>query len=130
MDYFYVGNHLNSVGLQDILFKVVYKTGKHSMAAHAHFFSSDANILDSTEFESSGRIVAKDKYLGTEIDLSYAYFHSKELSFQFGYSQMLGTSSMVEIKGGDKDANSYWTYLMLKLTPVFLNKEIKKKNND
>jgi len=98
MDYFYVGNHLNSVGLQDISFKVVYKTGKHLMAAHAHFFSSDANIIDSTEYQSSGRMVAMDKFLGTEIDLSYAYFHSKEMSFQFGYSQMLEPTQWLKLR--------------------------------
>jgi len=127
MDYFYVGNHLNSVGLQDIILKTMYKSGKHSIAAAAHFFSSDENIIDSTEYQSSGNIIAKDKFLGTEIDLTYNYFHSKEVLLEFGYSQMLATSSMVEIKGGDKQANNYWMYLMLKLTPVLVKKD-KKKN--
>ena len=129
MDYFYVGNHLNTVGLQDISFRTLYKSGKHRMGAQLHFFSSAANIIDSTEYQSSGSIVAKDNYLGTEIDLNYVYVASKQIQLIFGYSQMFGTSSMVEIKGGDKDASSYWSYIMLKLTPVFVKKEKKKKDD-
>ncbi len=42
MDYFYVGNHGNSVGLQDIYFKVDYKKSKFIAGAAFHYFMSAA----------------------------------------------------------------------------------------
>ena len=123
MDYFYVGNHLNSVGLNDFFFKFLFKEKKHSAGINAHFFISNEKIINSAEFASSGNILVMDKYLGTEIDFTYIYIPSRDISVHFGYSQMFGTGSMVEIRQGNKNATSNWFYLMLKYKPDFLRKD-------
>ncbi|MCK6649604.1 MAG: alginate export family protein, partial [Bacteroidia bacterium] len=38
MDYYYVGNHINTVGLQDIIFRLKYKTEKWNLALDFHQF--------------------------------------------------------------------------------------------
>ncbi len=49
MDYFYVGNHSNSVGLTDIYATLTYKKGKFSAKVIPHLFSAAANIYSGTE---------------------------------------------------------------------------------
>ena len=62
MDYFYVGNHANSVGLVDIYAKLSTKLGeKSSLTAFLHSFSAQGEIGNNV-----------DKKLGTEFDLVYS----------------------------------------------------------
>lgn len=110
MDYFYVGNHANNVGLDDIYLKAKLTTGKFKLDGHLHFFSAAADIAEDA-----------DKYLGTELDLQLAYTISKQAKVMLGYSQMFGSDSMELIKGGDKSAMSNWAWLMLSFKPSFLN---------
>src|SRR5690606_29507219 len=65
MDYFYTGNHLNTVGLLDLYGRISYITPRFEFSIMPHVFSSAANIYD-----NSGRL---QDYLGTEIDLSAGY---------------------------------------------------------
>ncbi|MCP4457199.1 MAG: alginate export family protein [Cytophagales bacterium] len=116
MDYFYVGNHGNSVGLNDIFFKIGYKMEKSKLSLDTHFFSANESISDG----GSGEM---DANLGTEIDITYGLNYSKDISFHFGYSQMFGTESLVALRGGDESATSNWAYVMLKLKPDFLKKK-------
>ncbi len=108
MDYFYVGNHVGSVGLRDLFFKLGYKKNKFGFGAHAHYFTA-ANKM-------AGDL---DGALGTELDLSLSYPLAKGVGFKMGYSQMFGTDSMVALKGGDKGATSNWAWMMIVIKPKF-----------
>lgn len=121
MDYFYVGNHINSVGLQDIFVTLGQKMGKISANVTTHFFSS-AKALQKTP--GNGDL---DKYLGTEVDFFFSFNASKDLNLQGGYSQMLATSSMEALKGGNKNENNNWAWLMLTVKPLFFT--TKKEEN-
>ena len=126
MDYFYVGNHLNNVGLNDLYFG--YKpriTDKFDLGAVVHLFSSDGEISDPAD--ASGA-TAMDKSLGTELDITGSFKLSKEVGFAFGYSQMFGTESMVELKGtGDINETANWAWLMVTFKPTFFTTKEKDK---
>lgn len=109
MDYFYVGNHMNSVGLSDINMTAKYKFDKSILALQMHYFSAAADISANT-----------DKYLGTEFDFSYGYKLSEQSSIKAGISYLLASKSMEVIRSGNKDENPYWGYLMFSFTPKFL----------
>ncbi|UMB55392.1 alginate export family protein [Lutibacter sp. A64] len=113
MDYFYVGNHLNSVGLVDVNVAFSYKKDKFSAALIPHFFSSAADIYNGTTKE--------DNNLGTEIDLNLGYKISDDIMFNVGYSKMFATDSMEIIKGGDKDENNSWVWMMFTFKPTLFS---------
>lgn len=109
MDYFYVGNHGGSVGLNDVYLKWKYAKNKFGFNAHLHYFSAAAEIAADT-----------DKYLGTELDLSASWAVKPMAKFSFGFSTMFAGESMELLKGGDADASQYWGYIMLSVTPDFI----------
>lgn len=108
MDYFYVGNHVNNVGLQDIYAGLTYSKEKLTFKSALHIFSANAEIAKN-----------EDKYLGTEIDMALIYKYSKSVNFSLGYSQMFASKSMELIKLGDKSEIQNWGWLMLTFTPQF-----------
>ncbi|MGC8864348.1 MAG: alginate export family protein [Bacteroidales bacterium] len=116
MDYFYVGNHLGSVGLQDIYLDLRNKWEKTSVYLTTHFFSSASDIADA---EQSGKSMPSS--LGIEFDLGYEYKLSQNLMVMAGYSHMLPTKSLIALRGGDKGSMHNWTWLMLVYKPVFLS---------
>lgn len=134
MDYFYVGNHIGSVGLNDIQFGYKGKlSDKLNAGLAVHLFSSDGEIEDPNNL---GTGMAKS--LGTEIDITGGYKLSKEISFAFGYSQMFGTDSMVELKReynpsgvltheGDTGETANWAWLMVTIKPTFFTTKEKDK---
>ncbi len=109
MDYFYVGNHINSVGLNDVYLKYSYSKNKFGFNADAHYFTSAGEIS-----EDSG------KSLGTEIDLTFTYKMHENAAFSAGWSTMFATENLEILKGGDKNAGNHWAYIMLTVTPAFL----------
>lgn len=109
MDYFYVGNHVGSVGLNDISFTLSYKKDKFSAKLVPHIFSSAADIFDGS--------TKMDNNLGTEIDFTFGYKLSKDIMLNGGYSKMYATDSMEILKGGDKDENNSWAWLMVTFKP-------------
>ena len=116
MDYFYVGNHANSVGLMDIYVPIVFNQNKLQMRLIPHFFSADGTILE-PGFEKA------DSYLGTEIDFDISYELVKSVKIFAGYSQMFATESMELIKGGSKDETNNWGWIMVTFKPTFFNKK-------
>jgi hypothetical protein len=109
MDYFFVGNHINSVGLNDLYLKYGYKKDKFGFDGHIHYFAS------------AGKISADAKsYLGTEVDLGISYVVQPNASISAGWSVMFAGESMELLKGGDQTAGQHWGYIMLAVTPVFL----------
>ncbi len=110
MDYFYVGNHQNSVGLIDIYTKFSFSKGKYGFTLTPHFFTSEADIKD---FQSN----TMDKYLGTEIDFTGYITLSKSATVAFGYSQMFGSESLKRLKGGDPNSVQNWAWISVKFHP-------------
>jgi hypothetical protein len=112
MDYFYVGNHVNSVGLADIYTGLSFNPGKFNWNLMVHRFSSQAEILDPAD---PGSILPKS--LGTELDFYMGYKYSDLLTINAGYSQMFATASMEALKGGDRSVTQNWTWVMISITP-------------
>jgi hypothetical protein len=121
MDYFYVGNHINNVGLQDIYFKLDYKKKKFLAGASFHYFMSAAEVMDMDEFINSGNITAMSSGLGMELDTYVGYKHTKGVIIKGGISGMFDSETMRAIKGGDNGASNYWGWLMIAVNPTFLN---------
>lgn len=116
MDYFFVGNHFNSVGLNDYYLKSNVKiTPKTSLVGNLHAFTSNAKL-------GYDLVNQKDysKYLGTEADLILNYKPVKIFTIQLGHSQMFASESMEMLKDvkNPKDTQS-WTWLGLTFNPSF-----------
>jgi len=110
MDYFYVGNHKNSVGLQDAFLKFGYTVNKWQFNLLPHVFNAANTVLDANGNEMSN-------YLGTEIDFTAGYAVHKYINITGGYSQMFATDTMQRLKGGDVDHTNNWAWVMINVNP-------------
>ncbi len=111
MDYFYVGNHGNNVGLHDIYLKGNIKPGKVKFNAAVHFFSADGKIDDFNQG------------LGTELDLFGSYTHKGQVKLDFGYSHMFASDALYAVKGIDKNSTgNHWAWVMLTFKPTLFEK--------
>lgn len=110
MDYFYVGNHQNSVGLLDIYGKMTYSKEKFSLSVVPHFFSSTAEIINTDK-------IVQDDYLGTELDFSAGYAINRSISVHAGYSQMFSSESLEILKKGERDGIQNWAWIMVDFSP-------------
>lgn len=119
MDYFYVGNHVNNVGLVDVYATFGYQKNKFTAKLMPHIFSSAAKIYNGSEKMSNS--------LGTELDLLLGYKLANDISLNAGYSQMLATESMEILKAGDKDEHNSWAWMMITFKPKFLSYTNKKE---
>ncbi|WP_372649565.1 hypothetical protein [Draconibacterium sp.] len=109
MDYFYVGSHIGSVGLNDIYVKYKYTKDQFVFDAHLHYFGAAAEIAADAS-----------NYLGTELDLSGKWIINPFALITLGYSTMFAGDSMEILKGGDSSVGQHWAYLMLSVTPSFI----------
>ncbi|MEO5788166.1 MAG: alginate export family protein [Gelidibacter sp.] len=119
MDYFYVANHINSVGLLDISVPLKYQKEKVTLQLVPHLFSSAANVFDNLGHK-------KDNYLGTEIDFSFGYKIADNIDFQLGYSHMFATETMQVLKGGNHKNTNNWAWAMFVFKPklfTYTNKQ-------
>ncbi|WP_111318423.1 alginate export family protein [Algoriphagus chordae] len=116
MDYFYVGNHANNVGLNDAYGKVALATGeKSSIGLNAHFFFANAKMANDL-----------GQNLGTELDLVYSKSFGKYVKIGAGYSQMFATESMSAVKGGISSENTNnWGWVQLIVNPRLLTYKFK-----
>lgn len=112
MDYFYVGNHIGSVGLRDVFVRGMYKSKKFYLGGDIHLFSSHEDILNNGK--------TSDNYLGTEIDIYGGFNLVKGVALKAGYSQLFAGASMEFLKGGDKGIIQNWGWMMLIVKPKFL----------
>lgn len=110
LDYFYVGNHSNSVGLIDINANFKYEKDKFFVIVAPHIFSSAANVVDGFNEKMSNN-------LGTEIDLVFGYKIENNIKLQVGYSQMFATETMEVLKGGNKNNSNNWAWAMFVFKP-------------
>ena len=111
MDYFYVGNHKNTVGLQDVYLKLNYAPNRGNFAVTPHVFMTAADV------KNPFTAYAMDDYLGTEVDITVGYALHKNIGISAGYSQMFGTETLEVLKGGNKDLDNNWAYVMVNFNP-------------
>ncbi|WP_289060411.1 alginate export family protein [uncultured Zobellia sp.] len=112
MDYFYVGNHANSVGLTDIHASAKFALGETS--------SLMVKVLN---FSGEQELPSGEKSLGTEVDLVFAKTF-KGYGLAIGYSQMFASDGMYELKGvteADASSAQNWAWVQLTMKPKFLN---------
>ncbi|CAM3726411.1 hypothetical protein FSS13T_01670 [Flavobacterium saliperosum S13] len=112
MDYFYVGNYKNTVGLQDLFAKLTYTSNKWQFNAMPHAFMTAADVIDPTDTTKK-----MDSYLGTEIDLTASYAFHKDINITGGYSQMFGSDTMEVLKVGNKGYDNNWAWVMISVNP-------------
>ena len=111
MDYFYVGNHQNSVGLNDTYLKLNYTSSKWQFGLIPHIFSAPNTVLDVNNNKM-------ESYLGTEIDLTATYTIRKDIVAMAGYSQMFGSSSLERVKNVSNPADTNnWAWIMVSFSP-------------
>ncbi|MCH7535144.1 MAG: alginate export family protein [Bacteroidetes bacterium] len=125
MDYYYVGNHANSVGLTDLYLKLKFKSKKFEGGTDLHIFYSAQNVLDNTD--TTGQSVLANTSLGTEIDLYGGFKLSKGVTLKFGYSHYFSTPTLGMLKGitfsdgtGRNDQINNWGWAMIVMKPKFL----------
>jgi len=120
MDYFFVGNHGNNVGLIDIYATLKHKMNKWSIFATPHYFRAAADV---TEPLVGGGYTNLDKGLGLEIDLGLSYSAQKNMAISLGLSQMFGTETLAHLQGYTSTSNyskgGTWAYLMFTFKPNF-----------
>lgn len=112
MDYFYVGNHANSIGLFDIHLSANFKLGEKSSL-----------LIKALNFSGEQELGSGDKSLGTELDLVYSQAF-KGYALKLGYSQLFANDGMYQLKGTTKDVaatSQNWAWAMLVIKPKFLN---------
>jgi len=112
MDYFYVGNHANSIGLFDV-------------HASANFTLSETSslLVKALNFSGEQELASGEKSLGTELDLVFTK-KFKGYSMVLGYSHMFAADGMYELKGvteADASDTQNWAWAMLVIKPKFLN---------
>ncbi|MFE3870171.1 alginate export family protein [Flavobacterium sp. ZS1P70] len=111
MDYFYVGNHQNSVGLQDAYLKLNYTSNKWQFTLMPHVFNAPNTVLDATNKKM-------DSYLGTELDFTAGYTLQKDIVASAGYSQMFGSATLERVKNVAEASNTNnWVWVMISFSP-------------
>ena len=118
MDYFYVGNHTNSVGLNDVYMHIGYEKNKFFAKVTPHYFASSADIYNAGK--------QQDNYLGTEIDVTLGYKMYDYVTLEGGFSQMFATSSMETIKTPSKNAGNNWAFIAVKINPNLFSYKVEK----
>ncbi|WP_298371067.1 alginate export family protein [uncultured Lutibacter sp.] len=111
MDYFYVGNHANSIGLFDIHASATFNLGNESSL-----------LVKALNFSGEQELPSGEKSLGTEVDLVFSK-KFKGYSLVAGYSQMFASDGMYELKGLDESlaaGSQNWAWVMLVIKPKFL----------
>lgn len=108
MDYFYVGNHSNNVGLFDIYAKAkVVFDQKSDLEIALHNFASPSKIAPSISSQ-----------LGMELDLVYSYSLDKNIAVSGGYSQLFAAEGMEILKNNFDGNTNNWGWLMVTIKPT------------
>lgn len=114
MDLFYVGNHFNSVGLNDIYVRTRYDFNPTFwIQGDYHHFSSAATIL--SEGNTGSEL---DQGFGSEIDLTLGKVVSESISIQAGYSQYFASDTFKAFQNnGLLKGTQNWAYIMFVFRP-------------
>lgn len=136
MDYFYVGNHGNNVGLIDIYATFKAKFGKKwGLFVTPHYFMAAADVykmkpveLDVKADFDENSYESLSKGLGVEVDFGLSFVPQKDMIFKLGISEMFGTETLGHLKvteksdlypTGEYKDNGTWAYLMFTFKPNF-----------
>ncbi|MDR7129818.1 hypothetical protein J2X69_002164 [Algoriphagus sp. 4150] len=116
MDYFYVGNHANNVGLNDVYGKIALALGeKSALGLNTHVFFANGKMASELS-----------QNLGTELDLVFSKNIAKYIKMNVGYSQLFATESMSSVKGGIPSDNiNCWGWTQLIINPRLLTHTVK-----
>lgn len=142
MDYFYVGNHIGIVGLQDIYAKIAYKKEKNTVGLDFHLFSAANDVWDgykvaddlanATDPSTVDILQKMNRSFGMEFDLSFGTQLTEGVSLKAGYSHFLGSETLAYVKGvvdfkgqGRTDQMSNWAYVMVTFKPQFFTTKSK-----
>lgn len=107
MDYFYVGNHLNAVGLSDLYLSLNIKSkSKATYRFDLHHFAADKDIAE-----------ASDKNFGLEWDAIYSRSISPNVGLAVGYSHFFPTKTLKTYKQITSNETNNWFWLMLTVKP-------------
>lgn len=108
MDYFYVGNHSDNVGLLDINLKTTITfTEKSNLYVGIHNFSAAAKRTNT------------GKQLGHEFDFVYAYKLQQDVMLKAGYSHFFAADGMENLPNGNSSGatnNLGWLMVVIKPT--------------
>lgn len=116
MDYFYVGNHLNTVGLIDGYLRVHYTYKKLMLGINGHYFDAATNIKDTRITTSTTKLASN--HLGGEADFTLSYNVSENVAIQGGYSRFFGATGLQLLRGvSSLKPNSDWGYVMIIIRP-------------
>ena len=108
MDYFYVGNHGDNVGLLDLYAKAKLALNQKSNVAMAlHNFTSPSEIAPNVS-----------RQFGTELDLVYSYTLDKNIVFFGGYSHLFASDGMETIKNNFDGNTNNWGWVMVTIKPT------------
>jgi hypothetical protein len=125
MDYFYVGNHFDNVGLQDYYVKAKYKAEKWSLSLDVHEFFAAAKVLDQKTLGAEGTYKPMDSRFGTEIDCAFSYNVAAGVTLAAGYGHFLTTPTISALKGvtdwkgdGITSEVSNWGFVMITFKPA------------
>jgi len=108
MDYFYVGNHANSVGIFDIHASATFKLGEKS-----------GLLAKVWNFKGEQDLPSGENALGTEVDLVFTQ-KFKGYALKIGYSHLFPADGMYELKGvaeADAASTQNWAWAMLIIKP-------------
>ena len=119
MDYFYVGNHSNNVGLLDFYIKTkAVLNQKSGLSIALHYFVSPSEIAPNVSNQ-----------LGTEINLVYSYTLDQTISFSGGSSHLFAAEGMEAIKNNFDGNTNNWGWVMITIKPTLLTNTINKIAN-
>ncbi len=111
MDYFYVGNHLNNVGLLDVYGSVDWHAGSTGLQLTSHYFAAAVPVETPLQ---------QGRKLGVELDATVRFAIGRFSSLVAGYSQMIASPLLGYIKGGGQDKTNNWFYTSLHVNPQIL----------
>ena len=111
MDYFYVGNHGNNVGLLDLYLGTTIKTSdKTDFSIRVHNFNAAADMPNNVSNQ-----------LGTEADLAFNYNFSNAVNVQAGYSQMFASKGLENLRNNFDDNINNWGWIMVTIKPTLFS---------
>ncbi len=108
MDYFFVGNHIDNVGLWDVYVKAKLAPNQKSTFILAlHNFASPSEIVSNIS-----------KQLGMEADLVYFRTINDNIVLSGGYSHLFANAGMKTIKNNFDANTNNWAWIMVTINPV------------
>ncbi|MDN3724164.1 alginate export family protein [Aequorivita sp. SDUM287046] len=120
MDYFYVGNHIDNVGLVDF-----YGTANYSFNTKSKIYLGLHQFFSAAEVASNA-----SQNLGFEIDFVTSYKLREYVGFQAGYSHFFATKGTEIIKNNFDGNTNNWAWVMATIDPVlFIWQKPETENN-